>query len=59
MRHENKALIEIKGKKREMEKSNRKRKRRIDMRRRKTMEKTSKEEGEEERKGYEIQLSVV
>lgn len=29
------------------------------MRRRKTMEKTSKEEGEEERKGYEIQLSVV
>lgn len=29
MRHENKALIEIKGKKREMEKSNRKRKRRM------------------------------
>lgn len=47
MRHENKALIEIKGKKREMEKSNRKRKRRIDMRRRKTMEKPSKEEREE------------
>lgn len=57
MRHENKALIEIKGKKRDGEKQSKK-KEKDDMRRRKTMEKTSKE-GRGGKEGYEIQLSVV